>query len=116
MHIKSTPKRGKTMEVKIVSEKENPLLKRREVYFQIQHDETGSTPSRLDVKKAVAAILKKDAELVFVKKFETKTGTRMAFGVANVYDSVEQARFIEPDYIKKRNSPPEEPKQKEKEE
>jgi ribosomal protein S24E len=54
--------------------------------------------------------------LVFVKKFETKTGTRIAFGTANVYDSVEQAKFIEPEYIKKRNSPPEEPKQKEKEE
>jgi small subunit ribosomal protein S24e len=102
------------MEVKIVSEKENPLLKRREVYFQIQHDETGSTPSRLDVKKAVAAALRKDAELVFVKKFETKTGTSIAFGAANVYDSVEQARFIEPEYIKKKNSPTEEPKQKEK--
>ena len=104
------------MEVKIVSEKENPLLKRREVHFQVEHHEAGSTPSRFDVKKAVATALKKDAELVFIKKFETKTGTRIAFGAANVYDSVEQARFTEPEYIKKRNSPPEEPKQKEKEE
>jgi len=104
------------MEVKIVSEKENPLLKRREVYFQVEHREAGSTPSRLDVKKAVATALKKDAELVFVKKFETKTGMHIAFGTANVYDSVEQARFTEPEHIKKRNSPPEEPEQKEKEE
>lgn len=101
------------MEIKIVSEKENPLLKRREVYFQIEHSETGSTPSRFDVKKAVAAMLKKDSELVFVKKFETKTGTHTVFGTANVYDSIEHARSTEPDYIKKRNSPPEEPKQKE---
>jgi small subunit ribosomal protein S24e len=104
------------MEVKILSEKENPLLKRREVYFQIEHSEIGSTPSKLDVKKAVAAMLKKQAELVFVKKFETKTGTCIASGEANVYDSIEQARFTEPEYIKKRNAPPEEPKQKEEKE
>jgi small subunit ribosomal protein S24e len=103
------------MEIKIVSEKENPLLKRRELNFQIEHSETGSTPSRLDVKKAIAAMLKKDAELVFIRKFETKTGTHMVFGRANVYDSTEHARFTEPEYIKKRNSPPEEPKKEEKE-
>jgi small subunit ribosomal protein S24e len=103
------------MEIKIVSEKENPLLKRREVDFQIEHSETGSTPSRLDVKKALAAMLKKDAELVFVRKFETKTGTHMVFGRANIYDSIENAGFTEPEYIKKRNSPPpEEPKKDEK--
>jgi small subunit ribosomal protein S24e len=102
------------MEIKIVSEKENPLLKRREVNFQIEHSEAGSTPSRLDVKKAIAAMLKKDAELVFVRKFETKTGTHMVFGRANVYDSVEHAKFTEPEHIKKRNSPPEEPKKEEK--
>jgi len=102
------------MEIKIVSEKENPLLKRRELNFQIEHSEIGSTPSRPDVKKAIAAMLKKDAELVFVRKFETKTGTHMVLGRANVYDSTEQARFTEPEYIKKRNSPPEEPKKEEK--
>jgi len=102
------------MEIKIVSEKENPLLKRREVDFQIEHSETGSTPSRLDVKKALAAMLKKDAELVFDRKFETKTGTHMVFGRANIYDSIEHAGFSEPEYIKKRNSPPEEPKKDEK--
>ena len=93
------------MEVKIVSEKENPLLKRRELYFQVEHSQTGSTPPRLEVRKAVATVLKKDADLVFVKKLETKTGTHTAFGVANVYDSVEQARLIEPEYIVERNMP-----------
>jgi len=95
------------MEVKIVSEKENPLLKRREVHFRVEHSQTGSTPPRPEVRKGVASALKKDADLVFVKKLETKTGTNSAVGVANVYDSIEQARLIEPEYIIKRNSPPE---------
>jgi ribosomal protein S24E len=62
----------------------------------------------------VATALRKDADLVFVKKMETKTGTHTALGSANVYDSVEQAKLIEPKYIVKRNVPPEKPKEEEK--
>jgi small subunit ribosomal protein S24e len=102
------------MEIKIVSEKENPVLKRREICFHVEHDQTGSTPPRLEVRKAVASALKKNTDLVFVKRFETKTGTRFAIGVANVYDSIEQAKLIEPEYILKRNVPPEKPKEEEK--
>ena len=101
------------MEVKILSEKENPLLKRREVHFRVEHSQTGNTPPRLEVRKALATALKRDADLVFVKKIETKTGTRAAVGLANVYDSVEQAKLIEPKYIIKRNAPPEKPKEEE---
>ncbi len=104
------------MRLKIASEKNNPLLKRREVYFTVEHDQTGNTPPRLEVRNAVADALKVDANLVFIKKLETKTGTRVAEGIANVYDSVEQAKLVEPKYIIKRNSPPEKPKEEVKEE
>ncbi|MGB9740409.1 MAG: 30S ribosomal protein S24e [Candidatus Bathyarchaeia archaeon] len=103
------------MEVTITSEKINPLLKRREVHFQIKHNQTGSTPSRLEVRKAVADTLKTNAELVFIKKVETKTGTRMAIGLADVYDTLEQAKLIEPEYIINRNVPQEKKKEQEKE-
>jgi small subunit ribosomal protein S24e len=104
------------MEVEVVSEKKNPLLKRREVCFQVEHSQTGSTPQRIEIRKAVATALKTNADLVFVKRFETKTGTQTAVGVANVYDSVEQARLIEPEYIINRNVPPEKPKEEGKKE
>ncbi|MDH5459953.1 MAG: 30S ribosomal protein S24e [Candidatus Bathyarchaeota archaeon] len=107
--------RGKSMKVKIVSKNENLLLKRREVYFQVEHNQTGSTPPRLEVRKAIASALKTDTDLVFVKKFETKTGTHIAVGVANVYDSVEQAKLTEPGYVIKRNAPPEKPEEEGKE-
>jgi len=98
------------MEIKIVSQKENPLLKRKEVQFNVEH-ETGSTPPRQQVRRGVAAALKSNVDLVFIKKFETKTGTHMAVGTANLYDSIEQARRIEPESIVKRNVPPEKPKE-----
>jgi ribosomal protein S24E len=103
------------MEVKIVSTKENPLLKRKEVAFRVEQGPKGRTPPRLEVKRAIAAELKINEELVFVKKMRTKTGTSTAVGVANAYETVEQAKLIEPEYIRKRNSPPEKPKEEAKE-
>lgn len=99
------------MGIKIVSEKENPLLRRKEICFQIEHAQTG-TPSRLEVRKAVAKISKTDIDLVYVQKLETKTGGFTAVGTANVYDSVEQAKFVEPEYIIKRNVLIEKPEEK----
>jgi len=99
------------MEIKILSEKENLLLKRREVYFQVEHTQTGSTPSRQEIRKALAEALKKDPNLVFVRKFKTETGMHMALGTANIYDLAEQAKHVEPEYIVKRNFPSEKPKE-----
>ena len=101
------------MEVKIVSTKKNPLLKRKELDFRVEQGPRVKTPARLEVKKAIAAELKVSEELVFIKKMQTMTGTNTAIGVANAYETVEQAKFIEPEYIRKRNSPPEETKEKE---
>lgn len=104
------------MEVKIVSEDQNVLLKRREVSFMVEHADSGSTPQRKEIRRAVANALKADENLVFLKRFSTKTGTSTAVGSANVYDSVEQAKRIEPGYIVNRNIPPEKPKEGEKRE
>lgn len=98
------------MEIKILTINENPLLKRKEVTFQVEHDQTGGTPPRIEVKNGLAKILKKDLNLVFIRKFETKTGTRKALGVANIYDSYENAKLIEPEHIVKRNTQPEKTK------
>ena len=103
------------MEVKILSKKQNPLLKRKEVQFKVEHGPKGKTPGRLETRKAIAAELKVNEELVFVKKMRTLTGTNTAVGVANAYETAAQAKLIEPEYIIKRNSPPEKPKEEAKE-
>jgi small subunit ribosomal protein S24e len=99
------------MEVKILSEKQNPMLRRKEVDFQTEHGQSGSTPSRLEIRKAVATTLKADENMVFVKRFVTRTGTHTAVGVAHIYDTIEQAKLVEPEYVVKRNIPPEKPKE-----
>jgi small subunit ribosomal protein S24e len=99
------------MDVKIVSSKDNPLLKRREVQFRIDHGPQSKTPARLDVRKALASELKLGEELVFVRDMRTLTGTGTAMGHANVYQTTAQAKLVEPEYIVKRNNPPEKPKE-----
>ncbi len=99
------------MEIKIVSSKDNPLLKRREIQFKIEHGTQSKTPARLDVRKALAAELKIGEELVFVRDMRTLTGTGTAVGHANVYQTATQAKLVEPEYIVKRNNPPEKPKE-----
>jgi small subunit ribosomal protein S24e len=99
------------MQIKIDSTKENPLLKRKEVGFTIMQGPKEKTPQRLEVKKALAGEMGIGDEVVFVKRMKTKTGTSTTVGVANVYQSVNQAKLVEPEYIRKRNSPPEKPKE-----
>jgi ribosomal protein S24E len=99
------------MQVKIESTKDNPLLKRREVDFTIIQGPREKTPRRLEVKKALAVEFKVGDEVVFVKKMNTKTGTNLTRGLANVYQSANQARLVEPRYIQKRNNPVEKPKE-----
>jgi small subunit ribosomal protein S24e len=93
------------MEVKIISEKYNPLLKRREVIFQVKHEQTKGTPPRFEIRGKLADMLKTKLEQVYVKKVETKTGTMTALGEANAYDSAEQAMLIESKFIIERNTP-----------
>jgi small subunit ribosomal protein S24e len=101
------------MKVNITSQENNPLLKRRELTLSIEHTQIGGTPTRTEVSKQIASLLKTNPQLVYVKNLETKTGTMVAIGEANVYDSLEQAKLIEPKHIIARNKLPEKPKSQE---
>ena len=99
------------MEVKIISKKDNPLLKRMETGFKIEQGLQTKTPLRLEVKRALSIELKTSEELVFIKRMKTLTGTHTTVGVAHVYEDEKQARSVEPEYILKRNKPLEQKKE-----
>lgn len=98
------------MEIKIVSTKENPLLKRKEVGFTIIQGPKEKTPQRIDAKRAVANEMQVADSVVFIKHMRTVTGTQTTKGFANIYQSVDQAKLVEPEHIRKRNNP-EKPKE-----
>jgi ribosomal protein S24E len=99
------------MKLKVLSKEQNPLMKRNEITFSVEHAQTGGTPTRVEVRKQLATLLKADLELVYIKKLETKTGTMVAIGEANAYNSIEQAKLVEPKYIIARNVTPERPEE-----
>ncbi len=89
----------------MTSTKANPLIKRREVTFEI---EEASTPKRIDVRREIAVMLKADLDRVWVRQMETKTGTHRTVGLAHVYDDAAQALEVEPKHIIDRNQSPHE--------
>lgn len=101
------------MKVKIIDQKYNMLLKRKEVSFEVEHEKVKGTPPRSEIRAKVAEILKMKLEQVYVKRVETKTGTMIALGEAHAYDTVEQAKLIEPRYVIERNTPKEKAKEAE---
>ncbi len=102
------------MQVTITQQQYNPLLKRKEIAFTVDHKQTKGTPTRLEVRNALADLLKTKPEVVYVKRIGTKAGTMTATGEANAYDSVEQAQRIEPRHIIERHASKEKKEEPEK--
>jgi small subunit ribosomal protein S24e len=96
------------MDIEIIDEEENPMLHRTDVRFELTHDE--ATPSRLSVRDSLAAMLNKDSAEVVVHELDTKFGMRRTVGYAKVYETPDDAREVEQDYVLERNkiSPDEE--------
>lgn len=97
------------MKITILSQKQNPLLKRKEIAFEVDHNKEGKTSSRNELRKNLAKMLDTKPELVFISKIETTTGAMTAKAKANAYESIAQAELIERKHIIARNVPPEAP-------
>ncbi|MCU4926279.1 30S ribosomal protein S24e [Halobacteria archaeon AArc-dxtr1] len=89
------------MDVDILSEDENPMLHRTDVTFELTHEE--ATPSRLQVRDSLAAMLNKDADEVVIRKLDTKFGMRTTVGHAKVYETADFARDVEQEHMLERN-------------
>ena len=97
-------------DLKVKQDTYNPLLKRKEVRVEVEHDAEG-TPSRLDLRKAIAAKFNTKPDNVFVLDVETNTGTQAALCAAEVYDDAQTGQRTVPKYIQVRHLPAEERKQ-----
>jgi small subunit ribosomal protein S24e len=97
------------LDVKVTQDTYNPLLKRKEVSIEVEHGGQG-TPSRVDLRKAVASKFSTKPENVYVIEVETKTGTQNALCQVEVYDDARAAQETVPKHIQTRNLPPDERK------
>lgn len=88
------------MKIDITTTRENPLIGRKEVAFKVVEP---STPRRAAIRRELAKTMQTDIEKVYVRKLETKTGTRLTLGEAHIYDEIERGLEVEPEYIIARN-------------
>lgn len=72
------------MEVKIMNQKENPLLKRKEIVFEAEH-KGGVTPSKKEVRSRLAALLTADEKLLIVDEYASSVGSGTSCGRARLY-------------------------------
>ena len=96
------------MKTVITSTKKNPLIGRRELNFLIEEP---STPSRSEIRRDIAVTMQVDLDKVWVKKYETITGTNKTVGLVHIYDEAETALKVEPEHVINKNK--KEPKVKE---
>ena len=90
------------MKMEFNQKKENPLLKRTEVYFTINHAGE-ATPSKGAVVEAIAAELKASKDAIVLDSVESVFGTGKSKGYVKVYESKDAALKYESEYLLRRN-------------
>jgi small subunit ribosomal protein S24e len=88
------------LDIKITSERNNPLLERREVEFVISYER--AAPPRKEVIAKLAANMNAKEDLVVVEKMKNEFGTHAMVGRAKIYSKAENLKAIEYDYILER--------------
>ena len=92
------------MDVKNASELYNPVFKRKEISFFIDHTMQGS-PKLYDIRKSLTDKYGVDEGSVYVIKLKTRTGTNRSYGEAEIYESTKTAVKVVPKHIQTRNTP-----------
>jgi small subunit ribosomal protein S24e len=91
------------MKLEILSEKENPVMKRKEIEVIIEHIESG-TPTRKEIKEHLKALKDYPIELMVIKKIEGTFGLGKEKALIFVYDNEEIMKKVEPKYLFEREA------------
>ena len=85
------------MDIKILEDNEEKLLKRRSVKFSMAED--AQTVSREDARRELCKKLGSNPDLSIVYKIEQSYGVRQAFCYAHIYKDETGMKTGEPEYI-----------------
>ena len=90
------------IEVEIEEEKENKLLKRRDMTVRVYH-EADPTPTRATIKDRVADLVGTSKDNVIIENIKSEFGKEETKVKLRVYDDKEDAQKYERDYVLERN-------------
>jgi len=100
------------MDFKITEEKENKVMERKEILFEVK--DTKVTPSRKEIKKRLAALKNTKEELVSIAKINQVYGARKSTGTAFIYADIETLKKTEPGFLEARDGKKKDKEKKEK--
>jgi ribosomal protein S24E len=109
------------MKFKIVEEKENPMLKRKEIVMSLDY-EGGSTPSKADLQKLLSEQLNANIESVEISKIMSEIGRTRGMSWVKIWQEKKVPIYSEkkgeeaPKEAPKEEPKKEEPKAEQKEE
>jgi small subunit ribosomal protein S24e len=87
--------------IKLVHERVNRVIGRRELLFSITHEGSG-TPSKKEIVSQLQGVLGSQGVIV-VRKISTRYGQRVSDVLIHVYDAETTAKMYEPKHILRRN-------------
>lgn len=90
------------VEIKVDRQRDNPLLKRKEIWCRIIYGNE-PTPRRDQIRDIIARNLGADKNLVMVDRSIQETGKHEQRSYVKIYSDRESAMLYEPDYILFRN-------------
>jgi small subunit ribosomal protein S24e len=91
------------MEARIIREIENPLLRRKEIEFEIAHPGAG-TPDRKSLREKLSSLLGVELSRLFIRKILTGTGLNRSLCKVEVYRDPQYAAIVVPRHIMDRDS------------
>ncbi|MEM0298897.1 MAG: 30S ribosomal protein S24e [Thermoplasmata archaeon] len=86
------------MDLEIINKRENPLLHRMEIEFIVRHPKE-KTPSRNEVRNLIGKNMGAEVERVIIDRMRTTFGKQLVKGYCKIYETVDFAKKIEPDFI-----------------
>ncbi len=89
------------MELRVLERRENPLMEREEVRFEVLH--AGEpTPSREALRPQLASQLGADGGMLVIWRLRTHQGSSRTRGLAHLYRSEEALRRFAPKHLLRR--------------
>lgn len=90
------------MEIQIIKDKKNPLLKRQEISVSVKNK---TTVTRIELKNKLAALLNSKPELIVVEHLDTIYGKQEMIGTVSLYQTEERLKQLAHQHLITRDAP-----------
>jgi len=98
------------MSLKIIYDKENPLLNRRRIAFEASHEKS-ATPKKEELKKEISKFVKIGENLISIRHVYSKFGMNKSKVITHIYDNEETFKKLESKKLKVKKDGKEEKKE-----